>query len=35
MELILIFLVIALFAWIGISFYHIFVGDYDNKSKKK
>ena len=35
MELILIFLVIALFAWIVISFYHTFIGDYDNKPKKK
>lgn len=35
MELILTFLVIALLAWIGISFYHNFIGDYDNKHKKK
>ena len=35
MELILTFLVIALLAWIGISFYHAIIGDYDNKPKKK
>lgn len=35
MELILTFLVIALLAWIGINFYHIIIGDYDNKTKKK
>ena len=35
MELILTFMVIALLAWIGISFYHTFISDYDNKPKKK
>ena len=35
MELILTFLVIALLAWIGVSFYHTFIGDYDNKPKRK
>lgn len=35
MELILTFLVIALLAWIGISFYHTFIDDYDNKPKNE
>lgn len=35
MELILKFMVIASLAWIGITFYHIFIGDYDNKPKNE